>query len=105
MNFEIIGDITDIEPIAMGSTIREVARLRKQYGRGRWRKLKGIALIRLECIMHFGGQTYCSIARWSLPRTRESRRHPGSWIPAAVTPPETAEAWKEFFHLGDALAA
>ena len=31
----------------MGRTIREVARLRKQYGRGRWRKLKGIALIRL----------------------------------------------------------
>jgi hypothetical protein len=47
MHFEIISDITDIEPIAVGSTIREVARLRKQYGRGRWRKLKGIALIRL----------------------------------------------------------
>lgn len=47
MNFEIIGDIIDIEPIAVGSTIREVVRLRKQYGRGRWRKLKGIALIRL----------------------------------------------------------
>ncbi len=47
MNFEIIGDIIGIEPIAVGSTIREVARLRKQYGRGRWRKLKGIALIRL----------------------------------------------------------
>ena len=47
MHFEIIGDITDIEPIAVGSTIREVVRLRKQYGRGRWRKLKGIALIRL----------------------------------------------------------
>ena len=47
MHFEIIGDITDIEPIAVGNTIREVARLRKQYGRGRWRKLKGMALIRL----------------------------------------------------------
>ena len=47
MHFEIIGDITDIEPIAVGSAIREVARLRKQYGRGRWRKLKGTALIRL----------------------------------------------------------
>ncbi len=47
MHFEIIGDITDIEPIAVGSAIREVTRLRKQYGRGRWRKLKGIALIRL----------------------------------------------------------
>ena len=47
MHFEIIGDITDIEPIAVGSAIREGARLRKQYSRGRWRKLKGIALIRL----------------------------------------------------------
>jgi hypothetical protein len=47
MHFEIIGDITDIEPIAVGSAIREVTRLRKQYGHGRWRKLKGIALIRL----------------------------------------------------------
>ena len=47
MHFEIIGDITDMEPIAVGSTIREVVRLRKQYGRGRWRKLKGMALIRL----------------------------------------------------------
>jgi hypothetical protein len=47
MHFEIISDITDIEPIAVGSAIREVARLRKQYGHGRWRKLKGLALIRL----------------------------------------------------------
>lgn len=47
MNFEIIGEITNIETIAVGSAIREIARLRKQYGRGRWRKLKGIATIRL----------------------------------------------------------
>ena len=47
MHFEIIGDITDVEPIAVGSAIREVVRLRRQYGRGRWRKLKGMALIRL----------------------------------------------------------
>ena len=47
MHFEIISDITDIEPIAVGSAIREIPRLRKQYGRGRWRKLKGIARIRL----------------------------------------------------------
>jgi hypothetical protein len=47
MHFEIIGDIIGIEPMAIGTTIREVVRLRKPYGRGRWRKLKGIALIRL----------------------------------------------------------
>jgi hypothetical protein len=32
MYFEIIGEITDIETIAVGSKIREVARLRKQFG-------------------------------------------------------------------------
>ena len=47
MHFEILGDITNIETIAIGPSIRDVARLRKQYGRGRWRKLKGIALVRL----------------------------------------------------------
>jgi hypothetical protein len=46
-SFEIIGAITDIEAIAVGSAIREVPRLRKQYGPGRRRKLKGVALIRL----------------------------------------------------------
>ena len=48
MFFEVIGDITEIETIAVGRKIRDLARLRKTYGRGRWRKLKGIALVRLE---------------------------------------------------------
>lgn len=47
MHFEIIGDITDIEIIAIESAIREINRLRKQYGDGRWRKLKGNATILL----------------------------------------------------------
>ena len=47
MNFEIIGKIQDIEIIAVGGRIRDIMRLRKQYGEGRWRKLKGIANIRL----------------------------------------------------------
>jgi hypothetical protein len=47
MHFEIIGEITRIETIAVGSRIRDIARLRKQYGPGRWRKLKGIATVRL----------------------------------------------------------
>lgn len=47
MTFEIIGEITAIETIAVGTSIREIARLRKQYGQGRWRKIKGIATIRL----------------------------------------------------------
>ncbi len=48
MYFEIIGEITNIETIAAGSSIRDIARLQKQYGRGRWRKLKGTALVRLS---------------------------------------------------------
>lgn len=47
-SFEIISDITEIQTIATGKSIRDVARLRKQYGEGRWRKLKGNALIRLS---------------------------------------------------------
>ena len=48
MNFEVIGEITDIETIAVGSSIREVACLRRIYGAGRWRKLKGIATVRFS---------------------------------------------------------
>lgn len=45
MYFEIIGSITDIETIAVGRSIRALSRLRKRYGRGRWRKLKGVAAL------------------------------------------------------------
>jgi hypothetical protein len=48
MSFEIIGEITDVETIAVGSKIRDIARLRRVYGRGRWRKLKGVARVRLR---------------------------------------------------------
>ena len=48
MHFEIVGDITHIETFAVGSSIREIARLRKIYGQGRWRKRKGLARVKLE---------------------------------------------------------
>jgi len=48
MHFEILGDIADVETFATGSGIREVARLRKMYGSGRWRKRKGTATVRLS---------------------------------------------------------
>jgi len=47
MNFKVLGKIADIEIIASDSSIRELPRLRKIYGIGRWRKLKGIAKIKL----------------------------------------------------------
>ena len=42
-DFEVIGPIEEIKIIAVGSRIREIARLRKAFGTGRWRKLKGVA--------------------------------------------------------------
>jgi len=47
MYFEIVGPITDVEIIAAGRSIRQLPRLRRQYGQGRWRKLKGIATVRI----------------------------------------------------------
>lgn len=47
MSFKILDEITEVEIIAVGSSIREIARLRKRYGPGRWRKMKGIATIEL----------------------------------------------------------
>jgi hypothetical protein len=46
--FELLTEITEIETIAAGSSIRELARLHSQFGKGRWRKLKGVALVRLR---------------------------------------------------------
>jgi hypothetical protein len=45
--FEILGGITQVETFATGSGIREIARLWKIYGKGRWRMRKGIAKARL----------------------------------------------------------
>jgi len=44
---EVISEITDIEIISIGNSIREIDRLQKKHGRGRWRKLKGLATVRL----------------------------------------------------------
>ena len=48
MNFEILGEITEIEIVAIGAAIRDLHRLKKLYGKGRWRKMKGVALVRLK---------------------------------------------------------
>ena len=55
--FELIGKIENIEAIAIGGRIRDIARLRKMYGKGRWRKMKGVGRVRLpdghECDAEF----------------------------------------------------
>ena len=59
MHFTVIGEITHVETFAVGSAIREIARLRKRYGRGRWRKRKGIGRIRLS-----DGSEYLAELHW-----------------------------------------
>lgn len=59
MQFELLGPIMQIETFAVGSGIREIERLRKFYGRGRWRKRKGIARIRLS-----DGSIYLAEIHW-----------------------------------------
>ena len=48
MDLDIIGEIEEIQTIAVGGRIQDVMRIRKQYGLGRWRKLKGVANVRLH---------------------------------------------------------
>ena len=48
MYFEIVGEIESVETIAVGGRITDIMRLRKQYGPAKWRKLKGIAKVRLQ---------------------------------------------------------
>jgi len=48
MHFEIVGPIENVEIIAVGGSIRDIMRLRKQFGSGRWRKLKGTAIVKLQ---------------------------------------------------------
>lgn len=48
MDFEFISSISRIEVIATGRGVRDRARLNRVYGRARWRKMKGFALIRFR---------------------------------------------------------
>lgn len=48
MEFEVIGELRQVETFATGKAIRELARLQKCYGRGFWRKRKGLAYVRLS---------------------------------------------------------
>jgi hypothetical protein len=48
VSFDIVGEIAGVETIAIGGGIRELNRLRRAYGLARWRKRKGVALVRLS---------------------------------------------------------
>ncbi len=46
IDFEVLGDVEDIEPIAVNLSIRERRSLKLRFGGRRWQKLKGVALVR-----------------------------------------------------------
>ena len=47
IDFKLVGEISNIEIISVNKSIRDLARLNRQYGKGRWRKLKGTANVEL----------------------------------------------------------
>ena len=59
MHFEVVGEIRNVETFAVGRSIREQARLNRIYGRGRWRKRKGVATVRLP-----DGETRLAELHW-----------------------------------------
>jgi hypothetical protein len=48
MDFEILGAVSETETIAVGRGIRDLRRLERIHGRGRWRKRKGFATVRIK---------------------------------------------------------
>ncbi len=47
MDFELVGELSAVETIAVNLAIREDADLKARYGGRRWRKLKGVGMVRL----------------------------------------------------------
>ena len=76
MDFEIIGEIRNIELIARGNGIHDRARLRKHYGRGHWRKMKGLATVRLT-----DGTVHTAELHWYKPTASDGKK--SSQIPLA----------------------
>ncbi|HUB24368.1 MAG TPA: hypothetical protein VL992_02985 [Tepidisphaeraceae bacterium] len=58
-DFEILSGIRNIQTIAAGQGVKIVRRLRRKYGAGRWRKMKGVALVR-----EYNGVTYEAEIHW-----------------------------------------
>ncbi|MDC0832119.1 hypothetical protein AY599_17760 [Leptolyngbya valderiana BDU 20041] len=58
-DFELLGDLSDIEVIAVNLSIRELRRLKEQFGGRRWRKLKGLGLVRFP-----NGDVYQAELHW-----------------------------------------
>lgn len=47
MDFQIVGSVRGVQTIAAGRALQQLRRLQRRYGKGRWRKRKGLARVRL----------------------------------------------------------
>jgi len=79
-DFQIVGQINEIEVIAVGSSIREIERLRKSYGVGRWRKLKGIATVILADDTMCGVEVHLYEARGIGRKEIKIKRFLNNWL-------------------------
>ena len=69
IDFTLAGEIENVEIIAVNRGIRDLARLNREFGRGRWRKLKGTAFVELP-----NGRVRRAEVRWyEVPRHRQAR--------------------------------
>ena len=59
MKFKLLGEITDIQTIAKGKGVDIREQLNRAYGRGNWRKLKGIATVEYD-----NGQVWLVELHW-----------------------------------------
>jgi hypothetical protein len=59
MDFHLLGDVRDIEPIAANLSIRERKTLMVRFGGRRWRKLKGVAMVRFP-----NGEVHLAELHW-----------------------------------------
>jgi hypothetical protein len=59
VGIEILSGILEVRVIAVGRRIRDRKRIVKRYGRGRWRKLKGIARVSVD-----GGPPLVAEVHW-----------------------------------------
>ena len=87
MIFEIIGEIEQIETMSVGGNIRDIMRLQKQYGPGRWRKVKGFAMVRL-----LSGRICKAELHWYEGHSGEDYLYPESYFVSIQLPREAQEA-------------
>jgi hypothetical protein len=80
-------EITGVHTVAVGRSIRNLQRLRKLYGTGRWRKTKGVAseLHKIYRVVADGRATVTGDLR-IIDESGEDYLYPAAWFAAVELP-------------------